>query len=81
MKVEITEPKFKPISKVLETPEEVAKFFAILNYTKIVKTLDIVGEADKIRVSISREFNDICRTSMPWYNKLDDAILNNKLRM
>ena len=74
MKIKTVEPKFNPISIVLETPEEVAKIYAILNHTGIIKALDIVEEANKIRGSISGAFNDVYETSMPWYNKLVDTI-------
>jgi hypothetical protein len=75
MRVETVENKFKPISIVLETPEEVAKFYAILNHSKIVSSLNISKASDEIRAFILREFNDVRKLSAPWYDKLEDAII------
>jgi hypothetical protein len=79
MRVETVENKFKPISIVLETPEEVAKFYAILNHSKIVSSLNISQASDEIRASILREFNDVRKLSVPWYDKLEDAIIDKVL--
>ena len=80
MKVKVVEQKFNPISIVLETPEEVAKFYAILNHPEITNALKIDKTSDEIRASILSAFNDVYETSIPWYNKLVDAIngKNNK---
>lgn len=72
MKVETVEPKFNPISIVLETPEEVVKFYAILNSVKIINALEINKEAEKIRHSISKVIPNAYQLSMKWWNILDD---------
>jgi len=74
MKVETAEQKFNPISIVLETPEEVAKFYAIFNNPEITEALNITKESDVISVSILSVFNEIWKFSGPWYDKLVDAI-------
>ena len=74
MRVETQEKKFSPISIVLETPEEVAKFYSILNNNRISEALDITGEAEMIIKSIDMIFNEAYNLSTPWYYKLQDAI-------
>ena len=74
MRVETQEKKFSPISIVLETPEEVAKFYAILNNNRIAEALDITGEAEMIIKSIDMIFNEAYNLSTPWFFKLQDAI-------
>ena len=74
MKVETIEPKFSPITIVLETPEEVAKIYAIFNHPEITEALNITKESDVIRASITKAFNEAWKFSSPWYDKLTNAI-------
>ena len=76
MRVETVENKFNPISIVLETPEEVAKFYAILNHPTIVNSLKIDRESDEIRASISDVMPDAYKISKKWYQELDAKILS-----
>jgi len=74
MKVETVEPKFNPISIVLETPEEVAKFYAILNNVKIIDSLEMSDEACKIRSSINKVMPNASPLAIKWWNLINNMM-------
>ena len=70
MNVETEKPVFKPVKIVLETPEEVAKFYAIMNYSPIVETLNSRQRFQQIRSIIQELCPEIHSTQQTWYNRL-----------
>ena len=56
MKVKSVPALFEPVEIILETPEEVAKFYAIMNYMPLLNSLKIdnIVEADPIRKKLDK---------------------------
>ena len=78
MKVKSVPAPFEPVEIVLETPEEVAKFYAIMNYMPLLNSLKIDNsvEADLIR----KELYKFCSggDQDKWFDAINESYTQRK---
>ena len=65
---------FQPIHIVLETPEEVAQFYAILDLQPVVGALDIENKANDIRKFLRGRLPETPTNSVPFWDKIQKKL-------
>jgi hypothetical protein len=77
MQIKSTEPKFEPVSVILNTSEEVSKFYAIMNTRHITNALQIDTQADNIRANLRIRYADACGSpASNWHGAIINGVKN-----
>lgn len=74
MRATIDNESFQPIHIVLETPDDVAKFYAILNLLPILLALDMEEKANEIRKFIKGRLPQISENSDQYWDKIQSLL-------
>lgn len=81
MRATIDNASFQPIHIVLETPEDVAKFYAILNLLPILCALDIEEKASDLRKFLKERLPQISEKSDQYWDKMQFYLKQNYGKM